>query len=608
LASSFAQGLGHLVEQTPYGSILVVDAGIAGGRGYVASKRSLFETVEVLFRDVGSLYFYILCAPHLMRAMGAVMNKLSGGSIALEPRIARQIHHKIQNEEKLGPLTPERVEYVLKGATGTLGDTLMQPEGDLKMAMRRAKSADFHPLLRAETEIYLKAYKGDKAEVLRAVANHPAIHGETIDPQQLQRLLTAIENGHDQFARLDIADRRDLGIAVKQAFRHTVGLRLDLDNIAAGNKALQTLVKQLTDNHSPELGPLTERIQRMAQIDSLNQAHSMLRRSLNVMHHTLGGNKDPLFRQGDTLATWIDEAVNRHMTLSEVITHELEQAKPGSQNFHLTDALKDKLKTVLDEADVSHLAGLEGRSLADGSREVENIVLRRIHATMRNLTAKAGNIEQPLLQHYTDAVEEMLLRKQGRLFSLAIEQHDAGLGAKLREMLKGGLENNQRFLSQALDTVGQLETDSRKFASTAKADKMRGLIRDYAEALLKKADQPVLKATLSEELKKFYKLNRNLHYGAWTVAMGVTMVCLGWLVPHLQTLLTKRLTGKDIHPGIASAENAQEHSGDAKTRPAAKPVAAASPGMPYFNAGHYNRSPYATVPYYRQRLVPYQNA
>lgn len=606
--SSLIQGLGHLVEQTPYGSILVVDAGIAGGRGYVASKRSPYETVEVLFRDLGSLYFYILCAPHLMKGMGWLLNKPFGTSIGIQPRVAEQIHEAIKKKFPTQPITAGMVEKVIKGATGELGDLLMTPEGDLKMAMRHASSNHFLELLQKEAQVYLKDSKNQslfttEADIRELLGTHLPAKGQSLDPQQIHKLLNAIENRHDQFNQLTDADRRNLGIAVKQAFRHTVGMSFPLDKIAQQD-VFKNLYTTLNHPNSQEADELTQRIRKIAHIDNLNQTHSMLRRGINVMH-----GKSELLTRGDALASWIDEAVNRHMTLPELIEHEIKQAKTGNKTFHMPEAFKKKLETLLGEDEVSRFESLSGHPLSDGAEAVSDAVLHRIHTTMKELADKAvpNSAEHGLLEHYTHAVANLIQGNQGRLFSLAIEQHDAGLSSKLREMLKGGLENDSRFLHQALDIVGQLETDSRKFASTAKADRMRGIISNYTDALLQKANQPLLKSTLRDELEKFYTLNRNLHYGAWTIAMGVTMTCLGWLVPHLQTLLTKRLTGKDIHPGIASAEHAQEVSRNAKISHATGH--SATQPTPYFNSSVANRNQYAGTAYYRPRPpLPYQGA
>jgi ribosomal protein L17 len=549
---SLIQGLGHLVEQTPYGSILVVDAGIAGGRAYVASKRSLFETAEVLFRDIGSLYFYILCAPHLMKLMGAGLDKAFGTSMGLQPKVADKIHQSILDaaKKRKAPITPDFVEKVLKGATGQLADTLMSPEGVLKREMRNAPKATFKELLKKEIEVYTKSSNIPEA-MLRELSD------EAINTEQIQKILTAIKNRDDVFAKLSSQERQNLTTAIKQAFRHSVGIPVELRKEAVqDHPVFKKLFSQLPKQEADDLAG---RILHAAELDGMNQTHSVLRRSINIMQDVLGERQSELLKHGTALADWMDEAVNRHMTLEEMLKH-----KPFG-------------------------SGKASQSARDIQTQVQTF--------MENILAKTGKdtAEASLINHYKDFITDMTRHKQGRLFSLAIDQQDATLAQKLRAMLKGGLENDHQFLNKALEIVGQLETDSRKFINGDKAAKMQEGITQYSDALLNRLrslEGKTVTRNLKNELQRFFKLNQNLHYGAWTVALGGTMLCLGWLVPHLQTVLTKRLTGHDKHPGIASVDKGSDAS---SSKPPAKKLAMPSfpgwPAAPYNTATHFaNRS------------------
>lgn len=541
---SLIQGLGHLVEQTPYGSILVVDAGIAGGRSYVASKRSMFETAEVLFRDVGSLYFYILCAPHLMKLMGAGLDSAFKTSMGLQPKVAQELHKRILEDAKAQKtkLTRELVEKVLKGATGELGDTLMQPEGKLKQAMRSTQASTFGELLDRELAVYLKG-KNSATSILETLKEKYLSPG-TINTEQIQTLLTAVENN----AKIPSDTRQNMMTAIKQAFRHSAGIPVNLGEEAIPHNIFEELINKLPPE---EATALTQRIKRAAQLDSLNQTHSILRRSINVMHDVLGG-QTKLLKRGVALADWIDEAVNRNLTIDEMA-----KLKPfGNGPIHAQ--IDDFMAAILQKT---------------GERAPE----------------------RELLQHYQTLITGMTRHNQGRLFSMATEQHDAALAQKLRAMLKGGLENDHQFLNKALELVGQLETDSRKFINSGKAAKMQEGITHYADALLNKLrslEGKKLNQGLKGELERFFRLNQNLHYGSWTVALGTTMLCLGWLVPHLQTVLTKRLTGHDKHPGIASVDK----DADAHDEKPAKPY---TPALPLTTA---YASPYTAS--YANNLTP----
>lgn len=648
---SLVQNLGHWVEQTPFGSILVVDAGIAGGRGYVASKRSLFETAEVIVRDIGSLYFYILFAPHMMKVLGAMTDGMAGTSIAIQPKVAEQLHQEIG--KRLGDPSKynlESLRTVLNGAD----DQLMRHEGFLKDEIRVAAKDRFKALLDKEARVYLPdARKSGELtrQVVDYLASKTGSRAAHIAPVEIHELLSSLKEGHGAFQALSIPERQNLSIAVKQAFRHTVGITLDnlSDDALRQHANFQEIFKALGKGH-PEAPNLLERIRRMALVDGLDQSHSMLRRSMTAMREALKDSPQ-LLEQGNTLADWIDQAVNRRLSLGELIGQELETIGGKLDKIKLPEAERNQLKTLLKNPDFPSLRAfqekLEGigkhpankrfslglvKSKAthalETAKQLNNLkqllgqephadlaqaAQRNIRNFMAQLSAKApvGSAQQQLLNHYQEQMGR-LLNGQGRLFSLAIQQEDEVLGQKVQELLKGGLRNDSRFLANALDIVGQLETDSRKFTDAGKAAKMRTSIINYAEALLKKAETLGSGSSLKEGLQKFYKLNSNLHFGAWTLSLAGTMFCLGWLVPHAQNALTMRLTGKNKNPGIAHAVDAHEkssgsggvHSTAVSSTNDGQPASAPQNANPN---GLLTRNPYQ--PFNRQPGQPlYQNA
>jgi hypothetical protein len=166
---------------------------------------------------------------------------------------------------------------------------------------------------------------------------------------------------------------------------------------------------------------------------------------------------------------------------------------------------------------------------------------------------------------------------------------------KLREVISGGLQNDSAFVRKAQGIMGKFSPDSRLHLDTAGLNTMRNDVAKYGETLLayaeKKGGAAVLSGNAAEALRAaerhglkagkvgkmleggladvFYRLNRNTGYLAQIVAWAGTMLCLGWLVPKLQYAITRKLTGKDVNPGIASAENAQGIHQNAGERPAA---------------------------------------
>lgn len=519
---SLVQGAGHLVDQTAYGSILVVDAGIAGGRSYVASKRSGFETVEVLVRDIGSLYFYILSVPHIMKGLGWAMDAGFKTSVGLEPKIAKAINEAI--ETQLGntgkPYTLANIKEVLHGSSA---HGLLLPEGLLKTELRKANPKQLADWLEAESLVYLGKNK-TKGFI------HTVCSSGDIMPGKIQEWLEEIAAGNGIVKRLQLElgdeERKNLGIALKQAFRHTVGLEVDglkggqsmslLERLAEKHPGLAEDLKEL---ESGEAEALNKRITHMAEVDGLDQAHSLFRRTINLLRDKANGHPE-LFRQADELANWLDNAKNRHLTLEEL--------------------------KVLEPKVTLHQSGPKDL------KQVMGKLVELTHANgMRN--------EKELLEKYQSQLQKLIDGDVKRLFSLAIDQGNESLIQKVQEMLQGGLHHDAAFLRKAQGIVGQFAPDSREFADPGKAAQMREAIGKYGDALLGKLKSLGEKTTendLKAEMKNFLNLNRNLNYTSRSVALLGTMVCLGWLVPHVQTTITKRLTGKDRNPGIASAANA----------------------------------------------------
>lgn len=621
---SIVQAIGSSVEQTNYGQLLAVDFGIAGGRGYVASKRSPYETAEVLFRDIVSLYFYILCAPHLMKAITTGMDKAFNSSSHLQPKVAKLLHDQIEERINQG----ESIDRIIYG----LSDGQMGPEGPLKKAMRAIKKDDLTQLITKEARVYLgdQALTGKINDAIHAYLKPSELAQRTkneaeLNPSYVQHLLEAIEAGNGAFGELSASQRQNLGIAVKQATRHTVGMKIDLKNIQGtdDNPSLfKGLIQELRGDKNlkikAEAGKLEERITRIATLESMDQTHSMMRRSANVLREKLTSPTDmELLQRGDALANWIDKAMHHSETIKEHMATNLAELGEKLHDLKLEgeplqrvrQALggkslntPDEFKIALSDAETSHLRDLadtfgkmheeakksasmwpfnaQSRKMKSISESLANLKLRLGNSTeakpaealkdsitsfmdtLKNHSA-ANEAERNLLTHYQGEVNRIVKHDEGRFFSLAIRHEDGALSNKLREILRGGLVSDSKLVSRALDTMGQLETDTRKMPSTSNEAKMRKELSAYTEALYKRFNPAntgqdlapaVIRKELPKQLGKYLSLNRNLHYLARGASLGTAMACIGWLVPIVQTKITKHLTGMDNNPGIASAK------------------------------------------------------
>lgn len=621
--TSFINGLGHFVDQTAYGHILAVDAGITGGRGYVASKRSLFETTEVVFRDAVSLYFYILFTPHVMKALASIIDPALKTSLQIQPKVAEALNKAISDKlaeracqmAQSNPTLKTSLENALKTGeipkqvlreilTGSTNPDLLLPSGWLKNELRTAlltpqarnSRKAFIPLLEKESAAYFNSAERGQA-LARDVQDFltPRLNRAThLNAADIQQVLAAIKEGQGAFQGLNAAERNNLSVAIKQTFRHTAGIPVNLENIE-GIKPFAELFSKLPKH---EKTFLQSRIQRMALTDAENQANTMLRRLLNLGREHL--NTPTLYDQTEALASWLDRAVTSKRPLHELLNAELDELSAQVRQLNLPETLKKSWFTG-GTPTPSQLLELEHALSQAGERKAQKLLSRvkdlnlllanaqagkpLVQVARENLLAafdkllgdlKAGDATATIRQlgeEYRGEFAERLSGKSGRLFSLLVSDSDEALEHKLKELLVGGLQHDSAFLNKAQDIIGQANTSSRAYVNPGKVANMRTTLEGYTQKLLAKleaADSALTKGeTLNTKnlMEDFFKLNRNTHYIVRSVAVAATMLCLGVLVPKMQNALTKKLTGKDASPGIASAEHAQGIGGgqEAKT-------------------------------------------
>lgn len=82
----------NLFENNATAQLLSNDVGIAGGRA--ANARNKHERLEVLFRDLSSIYFYMFCRSHI----DSLFNYLEDGRASrIDPASARLVHEHLAN-------------------------------------------------------------------------------------------------------------------------------------------------------------------------------------------------------------------------------------------------------------------------------------------------------------------------------------------------------------------------------------------------------------------------------------------------------------------------------------------------------------------------------
>ncbi len=619
------QALGDLVEDTAYGSILAVDGGITGGRMYVAGQRSIFESLEILFRDGVSLYFYILFAPHMMKLMSKVIDPLFKTNTLLEPKVSERFNQllceKLGIPNEAGQLSQamkaegKSIAEIRKALLGSTHPALNAPEGYLRYNLRAASKSQFADLFGKESRIFFN--KPGIQEAMAAYLKRQP--GDKITADQIQQLIQQVQQGLGNFKDLSARDKGNLVTSIKNAFKHTAGIDISLSS------ATNPVVEQAQNAHKigqavpklsgDEVQELLQRSHQMAQRDALDQVNTMFRRSSLLTGEFLNPAYKPLQEQTELVADWIDRAVNHGVSL---------QGKLGQETHELTDALKtlqrknkltpeltaflkreggvnaqniSQLLELLQHTPQKHLQFLTHplQKIKNQASQLEailspyqwlekaNLPQELLEALKANFQKAAGRPEKtiealnqglisalrqqpnqaalPVLEHYAGEIQKYLSGDKGRLFSLHLaEEGKAALDQKLAELLQGGLVNDEKALKEALGITDYLTEDSRKYANEAKASEMRALFKRQSEKLLGHLEvdaQQGLREKVS--LKKLltlldntHALNRNLHYLMRGTALVGTMIGLGYLIPKMQYALTKKLTGKNEHPGIAS--------------------------------------------------------
>lgn len=690
--------IGHAVEQTPYGGLLSVDVGLTAGRYKVYGDRNFFEGVEVAFRDAASVYFYMFFAPQLMRWMARLVDPALKTSILLEPTAGKVLMNAMMDElllknpairnrlNALTAATPELARAVSGGNTEALyqlakdnpairealesvtieaGDIRRVLEGARHDALTQGRSAVSAALKTAEKNAFARSLTREAAAYgVADQADHVLSYftKSRIDTDDVDRLLTAVKEKHGPFAQLTETQQANLDAAIRQSFRNRAGAAFTPGQVTGKLWRVSDLPAELKEIlgklPQEERAAFLDRIQAMGAQDARNAASGLLRRHLNLTGSILGqagGGYLPILKEAETMASWIDRAAARHLSLDTVIQDELADVLSDINKLAGKNKLPQNARSVLEAINPARLetitpdrlgALVEAVEKARGNRlrnmanfvfekeplserlqslrailfpESEQLAGRLKHRgvknygerALRNLDAMLSVLEREALaketanphlkEHlgaYRREVADLLSGKRGRLFSLFVSSADEAQGRKLTELLHGGLIHeggagtvihNSRVDAAVRKVLGELPEDARLFVSEKKVLarqaeqggwlKKLGNFNGWFDKTFRENAFKVL-----EGGSVFRRLSQNSHYIFRVVALVGAMLGLGWLVPKLQYALTKRLTGKDQHPGLAAmhgggepAEKSKKPEGGGVGKPSIPPNANGQP-------------------------------
>ncbi|MBY0403659.1 MAG: hypothetical protein K2X66_07145, partial [Cyanobacteria bacterium] len=128
---------------------------------------------------------------------------------------------------------------------------------------------------------------------------------------------------------------------------------------------------------------------------------------------------------------------------------------------------------------------------------------------------------------------------------------------KIDEFLLGGLVRDTEFMQEGVRLSGYLVEDTKQWMSPHRKATLKQEVEQYLKSFMKKVDgapsETLTPQWLEKELDAFYRLSRNVRYGANLFAILFGIFGLSYLIPKVQYWMTKTLTGKNEHPGIAAA-------------------------------------------------------
>ncbi|MDX2085537.1 MAG: hypothetical protein SFZ03_09130 [Candidatus Melainabacteria bacterium] len=603
-----APAVGHLVDNTNYGQVLVIDTGIVTGRSGIALFRSPIESLELAFRDVGSLYFYLLCEPHLMKhVFEPLCNKLLNVSVTLEGRVADRLHERTrQRLEQYLATRPPGSGVTVEALKNVLLGTNTQHTSHLIAAMAEPlTSVSNRDAFFTQLEIEGRLHGLDsKSSWLPWVQKQ--LSEANISTQSIQKLLDTLEQPAEGLPLGDNTAKDSLKRSIQYAFRHTVGV--SPQSLSSTLESLQTVPPK------SELfnALLQKRIEETALRDGLNIAHGMLEHGQYIAGKTPVGASSvlKLVESASMAGQSLEEALReRFLNLKEALSP-LAKAEPKLSLPPLDDLIRQQgpihaedtawieplskdLRRLLDEKTglggwpskkrvekvlQEHLEplttlmnelGLDAAAKQQGnsSRFTERVA-KRLREQLQEYSERSPDEKiRSALNEYAQQIEPLL--SEGRLFSLQVNaqtpEAKSPLARKIAYLAQGGLSHDEAMIRQGMQQVGTLPSSSQGYLSLEKLSAMEEQMTHYSQQFfhwLEKKGLGQAEWSSVEDFSKnvfshYLKLSQNTQLVVWGVSSLAAMLGLGIVIPKLQYWITQCITGSNQHPGLAVAEARQ---------------------------------------------------
>lgn len=139
----------NVFENSASCKLLSTDVGIAGGRAYNARNKD--ERREILFRDLSSIYFYLLCRKHISSGLNFIEN---GRFTRLNPVTTAQLHSRLKAAVRGKTYSAEAFEKLVFGNQKALIPANIQARLKDKETI---SLKEFHSLARGNSELAKRA-------------------------------------------------------------------------------------------------------------------------------------------------------------------------------------------------------------------------------------------------------------------------------------------------------------------------------------------------------------------------------------------------------------------------------------------------------------------
>ena len=596
--------LGHAVDNTAYGSVLAVDFGVAGGRALAEAPRSPIGSIEVLVRDVGSLIFYLWSAPFVMAAASKLLDKRFGTALGLDQQIVTHMNQAFQDRMGSGMVDPARAQQILRGVT-------LPNEAAFSQQLRQTlTTVDANALTRQfEQELVALAQPGEEV-AYRQLAQRiqrqlPATTHYTpeILTDTLNRIWSSSGTLGASGGALTQAEQFHASTALKMAYHHHVG--------ATRTAVNGILAPVLNGTDRVMASGLVTRLDDMALRSQDRSLALLLRRGLNVVHAHNGQHYRPEMVAADELARLMEQSVLEGRPVRTVIQDSLgdvvkaleTQGLPmihgrrGTQDIQRLTQLVTDVKGALANPTLQGLDGavLEelverlksaGRTGPRWLRWIQGPGLGRVAADVERLIpfvpkATPGQALTPLTQLIPNQLEQTLaglvqrvahhapasqllanygqqvravLQGTTNTMGLAVDHQSPAsmqwLDQQLNRLLKGGMMHDDTLWRRALRTLRRIPTTAESFFDPAELTKIAQPMDNYLTLMERRLTQPMAVSEVATSLANLARRNNVMRYSSWGVALAVSMLGIGVLIPKLTYWVTRQITGKDDSPGI----------------------------------------------------------